>query len=146
VNEYIFLYKEIAIQEMKRCGIPASIKLAQGILESGFGNSNLAKKSNNHFGIKCKNEWKGKKVYHTDDLPNECFRKYDSVIESYIDHSDFLRNRKHYEFLFSLDPLDYKSWAYGLKKAGYATNPKYAENLIRIIEEYNLNQYSIISE
>ncbi|MBU3714960.1 MAG: hemagglutinin [Ferruginibacter sp.] len=141
--EYISTYKNLAISEMQRSGVPASITLAQGILESESGNSNLAKKSNNHFGIKCKNDWTGEKVYHDDDERGECFRKYSTPEESYRDHSDFLKNRSHYSFLFTLDPADYKSWAYGLKKAGYATNPKYPELLIKTIEQYQLSQYQV---
>ena len=143
VSNYIDSFKLIAMSEMQRSGVPAAITLAQGILETESGNSVLVKKSNNHFGIKCKAEWKGEKVYHDDDENGECFRKYDSAIQSYKDHSDFLRNRSHYAFLFSLDPLDYKGWSYGLKKAGYATNPSYPQILIKAIEDNNLNQYSI---
>lgn len=145
IEEYINTYKDIAMKEMVRSGVPASITLAQGILETDYGNSPLVKKSNNHFGIKCKETWKGPSVSHDDDAPQECFRKYEDPIASYIDHSDFLRTRKHYHFLFDLDPLDYKAWAYGLKKAGYATNPKYPMILIKYIETYNLNNYSLIA-
>ena len=145
IEEYINTYKEIAIQEMIRTGVPASITLAQGIVETENGNSKLVKKSNNHFGIKCKETWTGPSVSHDDDAPGECFRKYGSAEESYIDHSNFLVTRKHYAFLFSLDPADYKAWAYGLKKAGYATNPRYPEMLIKYIETYNLNEYSLIA-
>lgn len=141
VSEYIATYKDIAISEMKRSGIPASITLAQGILETDYGNSDLVKRSSNHFGIKCKNTWTGASVFHDDDAQGECFRKYDNAIESYRDHSDFLRNSSRYAFLFDLDPTDYKGWAYGLKKAGYATNPKYPVILIRNIEDNNLQQY-----
>lgn len=140
-EQYITMYKDIAIREMKRSGIPASITLAQGILESGDGNSTLARKANNHFGIKCHNDWKGKKVYHDDDAKNECFRKYRNADESFVDHSDFLMYRSRYRFLFDLDPADYKGWARGLKKAGYATSPTYARKLIRIIEENQLYKY-----
>jgi LysM repeat protein len=129
--------------EMQRSGVPAAITLAQGILETESGNSELVKKSNNHFGIKCKAEWAGEKVYHDDDENGECFRKYDSAIQSYRDHSDFLRTRAHYASLFSNDPLDYEAWAYGLKKAGYATNPNYPKILIKTIEDNNLNEYTI---
>lgn len=148
VEEYIITYKDIAIQEMKRVGIPASVTLAQGILETENGNSDLVKRSNNHFGIKCKNNWTGASVFHDDDALGECFRKYDKAEDSYRDHSDFLRGSNRYAFLFSLDPSDYKGWAYGLKKAGYATNPRYPEILIKNIEDYNLQQYdqSLISE
>lgn len=124
-------------------GVPAAITLAQGILETESGNSDLVKRSNNHFGIKCKNTWTGETVYHDDDARGECFRKYNSAVESYRDHSNFLRGREHYAFLFDLDPSDYKAWAYGLKKAGYATNPRYPELLIKSIEENNLNEYSL---
>ena len=140
--QYIERYKDIAIKEMIRSGVPAAITLAQGVLETESGNSVLVKKSNNHFGIKCKVEWTGEKVYHDDDESGECFRKYDSAYLSYKDHSDFLRTRAHYAFLFSLDPSDYSAWAHGLKKAGYATNPRYPQILIKTIEDYNLNEYT----
>jgi LysM repeat protein len=136
--EYIDQYKDLAIKEMKRVGIPASITMAQGILESGNGNSTLARKSNNHFGIKCHSDWKGKRVYHDDDAKGECFRKYKTVYESYIDHSQFLVEKKRYASLFELKITDYKGWAKGLKKAGYATDPKYAHRLIDIIEKNKL--------
>lgn len=145
IEEYIDLYKEIAIKEMIRTGVPASITLAQGIVETENGNSKLVKKSNNHFGIKCKETWTGPSVSHDDDAPGECFRVYSNAVESYIDHSNFLRTRKHYNFLFDLNPEDYKAWAYGLKKAGYATNPAYPALLIKYIEKYNLNDYSLIA-
>ncbi len=145
IEEYVNTYKEIAMKEMIRTGVPASITLAQGIVETENGNSKLVKKSNNHFGIKCKETWTGPSVSHDDDAPGECFRKYGNAEESYVDHSNFLRTRKHYDFLFTLDPVDYKAWAYGLKKAGYATNPKYPEMLIRYIETYGLNDYSLIA-
>ncbi|QNA45301.1 glucosaminidase domain-containing protein [Lacibacter sediminis] len=145
IEEYVNTYKEIAIKEMIRTGVPASITLAQGIVETESGNSKLVKKSNNHFGIKCKETWTGPTVSHDDDAPGECFRKYENPEQSYIDHSDFLRTRKHYNFLFGLDPADYKAWAYGLKKAGYATNPAYPQMLIKYIEKYNLNEYSLIA-
>jgi len=140
VRAYIEKWAPVAMEEMKRTGIPASIKLAQGILESGAGKSMLAVKANNHFGIKC-HGWQGAKIYKDDDAKNECFRKYKSAIQSYKDHSEFLTTRKRYAFLFELDPLDYKAWAHGLKKAGYATNPKYAYKLIAIIEKYGLAKY-----
>ena len=140
-DEYINAYKDIAIAEMKRSGIPASVTLAQGILETECGNSELVKKSNNHFGIKCKSTWKGESVTHTDDAPNECFRKYNNPVDSYKDHSDYLKTSPRYEALFKLEPSDYKGWAYGLKKAGYATNPKYPQIVISNIEKYNLQQY-----
>ncbi len=145
IEEYIHTYKELAIREMIRTGVPASITLAQGIVETESGNSKLVKKSNNHFGIKCKETWTGPTVSHDDDARGECFRKYENAEQSYIDHSDFLRTRKHYDFLFGLDPADYKAWAYGLKKAGYATNPAYPQMLIKYIEKYNLNEYSLIA-
>lgn len=138
--EYIDRYKDIAIAEMDRYGIPASIKLAQAILESGNGTSYLATKANNHFGIKCGGVWKGRTVSRQDDNPNDCFRAYDNPEQSFRDHSEFLM-RKRYEKLFSLDKNDYKGWAYGLKAAGYATNPKYPELLISLIERYRLDQY-----
>ncbi len=141
VQQYINTYKDIAISEMKRVGIPASITLAQGLLETESGNSDLVKRSNNHFGIKCKNTWTGASVFHDDDEQGECFRKYESPEDSYRDHSDFLRGSSRYASLFELDPADYKGWAYGLKKAGYATNPKYPVILIRNIEDNNLQQY-----
>ena len=139
--EYIDRYKDMAIHEMNRSGVPASITLAQGALESGDGNSSLARNANNHFGIKCHEDWNGKKTYQDDDAKNECFRKYQSVEESYRDHSDYLKAKTRYAFLFELDITDYKGWARGLKKAGYATSPTYAETLIRIIEEFGLHQY-----
>ena len=140
-DEYINTYREIAIAEMKRSGIPASVTLAQGILETECGNSDLVKRSNNHFGIKCKSTWTGESVKHTDDAPNECFRKYNNPADSYKDHSDYLKTSPRYATLFELDPSDYKGWAYGLKKAGYATNPKYPQIVISNIEKYNLQQY-----
>ena len=140
-QSYIEKYSSLAVEEMYRTGVPASITLAQGLLESGNGQSRLAVKGNNHFGIKCHNTWTGAKVYHDDDRKGECFRKYDSPEESFRDHSDFLRYRDRYKFLFDLDLTDYRSWAYGLKTAGYATDPKYPEKLIRLIEEYRLYEY-----
>ena len=137
-EEYIARYKHIAIDHMERYGIPASITLAQGILESDSGNSNLARKSNNHFGIKCKKDWKGDKVYHTDDAPDECFRKYDSVEESYEDHAEFLDKSARYDKCFAYEATDYKNWAHGLKAAGYATAPDYAHRLIKLIEDNDL--------
>ncbi len=128
----------LAIREMNRSGIPASITMAQACLESGDGKSELARKSNNHFGIKCKSGWKGKKVYYDDDCKNECFRKYKTVEESFIDHTDFLLDNSRYSFLFNLAPTDYKGWARGLKKAGYATAGHYDKTLIKIIEEFKL--------
>ena len=140
-EKYIETYAELAVQEMYRSGVPASITLAQGMLESGNGRSELAMKSNNHFGIKCHNGWTGGRVYHDDDAKGECFRKYSHPYQSYRDHSDFLRYRDRYKFLFDLKVTDYKGWAYGLKKAGYATDPAYPTKLIKLIEEYRLYQY-----
>jgi LysM repeat protein len=140
---YINTYKEVAISEMIRSGVPASITLAQGILESQYGESDLAKASNNHFGIKCKTEWIGPKTFHDDDEKGECFRVYTTVEASYRDHSDFLRSRPHYAFLFKLDPSDYESWAKGLKKAGYATSQTYPQQLLKVINDYDLQQYSL---
>lgn len=140
-QKYIETYADVAVQEMYRSGVPASITLAQGMLESGNGRSTLAVKANNHFGIKCHNGWKGGRVYHDDDAKGECFRKYGHAYESYRDHSDFLRYRDRYKFLFDLKSTDYKGWAYGLKKAGYATDPGYATKLIKLIEEYKLYEY-----
>jgi hypothetical protein len=140
-EQYIETYKEIAIEKMREYKIPASITLAQGILESGSGNSDLARKANNHFGIKCHKGWTGKTYFQTDDAPNECFRSYKNAEESFNDHSLFLTQRERYAGLFLLDISDYKAWAAGLKKAGYATNPRYPELLITIIEKYNLSAY-----
>jgi LysM repeat protein len=137
-EQYIQKYQLLAIEEMGRSGIPASIKMAQAILESGNGNSELSRKSNNHFGIKCKIGWRGEKVYHDDDEKGECFRKYKSVHESYIDHSNFLMTSPRYAFLFNLPPDDYKNWAKGLKQAGYATASHYDRTLIKIIEDNKL--------
>ncbi len=144
-EEYIYEYKDLATSEMLRTGIPASIKLAQGLLESNNGNSTLARKGNNHFGIKCHGDWKGRRIRHEDDEKNECFRRYKSVYDSYVDHSDFLKYRSRYAFLFDLGITDYKSWAKGLKKAGYATNRKYADILIRIIEDNELHKYDLLA-
>ena len=137
---YIDEFKGVAIEEMNAYGIPASITLAQGILESGSGNSDLAKYANNHFGIKCTSDWKGKNYFKDDDQKNDCFRVYRDARESFKDHSEFLK-RKRYSFLFQLDKNDYKSWARGLKQAGYATNPKYPDLLINTIDKYQLYQY-----
>lgn len=142
-TDYIAQYKDLAIREMKRMGIPASITLAQGILETESGNSVLVKKSNNHFGIKCKSSWTASGVTHDDDAIGECFRQYKSAEDSYRDHSNFLRGSQRYAFLFKLAADDYRGWAYGLKKAGYATNPRYPEILIKNIEQFNLNQYTL---
>ena len=140
-DTYIEKYKDIAVSEMKRTGIPASITLAQGMIESDYGRSTLAREANNHFGIKCHNDWAGQKIYHHDDSRNECFRKYSRAEDSFYDHSEFLKTGSRYRFLFGLDYSDYKGWAHGLKKAGYATNPDYANMLIRKIEEKNLHYY-----
>ncbi|WP_443937154.1 glucosaminidase domain-containing protein [Pedobacter sp. MW01-1-1] len=137
---YIEEFKGVAIEEMNAAGIPASITLAQGILESGSGNSDLAKYANNHFGIKCTADWKGKNYFKDDDKNDDCFRVYKDARESYRDHSEFLK-RKRYSALFRLDKNDYRSWAQGLKDAGYATNPKYPDLLINTIEKYQLYQY-----
>ena len=137
-EEYIDRYKQIAVAHMERYGIPASITLAQGILESNCGNSLLSMQSNNHFGIKCKRDWRGEKVYHDDDAKGECFRAYPTVEASYRDHAEFLDSQPRYDSLFSYGTTDYKSWARGLKAAGYATAPDYAQRLIRIIEENRL--------
>lgn len=141
VEQYIDLYADAAMESMKQYGIPASIKLAQAILESGSGNGTLCRTANNHFGIKCKEEWTGETVNHTDDAPDECFRKYSSALESFNDHSEFLANRVYYKNLFTLDQSDYSAWAKGLKKAGYATDPRYPQKLISIIERYKLYEY-----
>jgi hypothetical protein len=142
---YVNRYKEVAITEMLRSGVPASITLAQGILESQYGESDLVKSSNNHFGIKCKTEWTGPKVYHDDDEKGECFRVYATAEDSYKDHSDFLKTRPHYAFLFQLDPTDFEGWAKGLKKAGYATSPIYPQSLLKVISDYNLQQYTLLA-
>lgn len=139
---YIEKYKDLAIKEMQRSGVPASITLAQGMLESGNGGSRLAVKANNHFGIKC-HDWKGKKIHHDDDKRRECFRKYNSVYDSYMDHSDFLMNSGRYSMLFELSPTDYKGWAKGLKKAGYATSRTYDDALINLIEKHKLYEYDV---
>lgn len=140
---YVEKYAPIAVNEMKRSGVPASITLAQGLLESRAGQSALASKGNNHFGVKCHNDWKGKQFRQDAEIKNECFRAYASADESFHDHSDFLRYQDRYKFLFELDPTDYKGWARGLKKAGYATDPAYPQKLIKIIEEYKLYEYDL---
>jgi len=145
-EKYIQKYSALAVQEMHRSGVPASITLAQGLLESGAGLSRLAKEGNNHFGIKCHVGWEGKKMYHDDDAKGECFRVYDSPEESFRDHSDFLRYRDRYKFLFDLERTDYKGWAYGLRKAGYATDPNYPSKLIKYIEDYNLARFDYMTE
>lgn len=144
-EEYIYKYRLIAVNEMLRTGIPASITLAQGMLESSNGNSELAVKANNHFGIKCHKDWTGQRVYMDDDTIAECFRVYGSPEESFTDHSHFLTNRGRYSFLFELQKTDYQGWAHGLKKAGYATNPQYAFLLIDLIEKNNLHQYDLMT-
>jgi len=141
INGYVFHYKEIAMRNMKNYGIPASIILAQGILESGAGQGDLAATSNNHFGIKCYKDWTGETTYHDDDTSQECFRKYKNPEESFQDHADILSKRTRYATLFSLKKGDYKAWAKGLKAAGYATDPNYPEKLINYIERYHLDQY-----
>lgn len=140
-QSYLAKYKDLAVSEMRRTGVPASITLAQGMIESDYGRSSLAAKGNNHFGIKCHNGWKGPVMYHHDDRRNDCFRKYASAEDSFYDHSDFLRTGSRYRSLFDLPAGDYKGWARGLKQAGYATNPDYANMLIRKIEENNLHYY-----
>ncbi len=144
-EQYIKKWAPTAVKEMYRSGVPASITLAQGLLESRWGQSALAAEGNNHFGIKCHNDWKGKTMKVDDDAKGECFRVYDSAEESFQDHSDFLRYRDRYKFLFDLKPTDYKGWAYGLKKAGYATAPTYAESLIKYIEKYKLYEYDTLT-
>lgn len=139
-QDYFDLYDDVAIEQMQKYGIPASITLAQGVLESGAGKSELARKGNNHFGIKC-NGWSGRKTYHDDDEQGECFRAYKNAYESYVDHSVFLRNSARYSRLFQLKTTDYKGWAKGLKACGYATSPTYAHRLIDIIELYGLYKY-----
>ena len=145
VRQYIQTYKELAMAEMKRTGVPASVKLAQGIHETMAGTSALVLKSNNHFGIKCKTGWTGESVSHDDDARGECFRKYPSAEDSYRDHSNFLKNSPRYAGLFQLDPTDYAGWANGLKKAGYATNPRYPLILIKLIEDYQLQEYTLLA-
>lgn len=139
---YIDTYKEIAVRQMRSHGIPASITLAQGILESGDGQSRLSREANNHFGIKC-HDWTGQKIYHDDDAKDECFRKYKHAEESFKDHSEFLTTRSRYSELFTLEKTDYKGWAHGLQKAGYATSKTYASTLIKIIEENNLHRFDL---
>jgi len=145
ILQYIDNYKAVAVAEEQRSGVPASITLAQGIHETMAGTSELVLQSNNHFGIKCKAGWTGESVSHDDDFKGECFRKYDDPKDSYRDHSDFLKNGQRYASLFELDPLDYEKWAYGLKKAGYATNPKYPQILIKLIEDYHLQDFTLIA-
>ena len=143
VDRYVKTYSKVAQEEMISYDIPASITLAQGILESGMGDSRLASQANNHFGIKCHKEWLGKRIYHDDDEKGECFRVYKDPRRSYRDHSLFLTTRSRYDFLFDLKKTDYKSWAKGLKKAGYATDPKYPDKLISLIERYRLDRYDL---
>jgi uncharacterized FlgJ-related protein len=138
-EEYIYKWRDIAIDNMEVYGIPASITMGQAILESGYGNGYLARVANNHFCIKCKGDWTGRTITHNDDNPNDCFRAYDSAEDSFRDHAEFLNNGSRYDFLFGYDADDYKNWAKGLKKAGYATAPDYAERLIGVIERYNLH-------
>jgi flagellum-specific peptidoglycan hydrolase FlgJ len=145
ILNYINTYKDLAIEEMQRTGVPAAIKLAQGIHETTAGTSDLVLKSNNHFGIKCKDTWTGASVNHDDDARGECFRKYPAALDSYRDHSNFLKGSDRYSFLFRLDPTDYKDWAYGLKRAGYATNPRYPQIIIGLIEDYHLQDYTLIA-
>jgi len=140
-QKYIQRYSSLAVSEMERTGVPASITLAQGILESASGMSALAREANNHFGIKCHNDWKGGRYVQDDDKPGECFRVYSKVEDSFKDHSDFLRYRDRYKFLFELSPGDYKGWARGLSKAGYATDPAYPQKLIGIVEDYDLTRF-----
>lgn len=137
-EEYIAAYAPLAIRQQKEYGIPASIKMAQGIIESRYGNSDLSRRSNNHFGIKCKSNWVGDTVRYDDDARQECFRRYGCIEDSYRDHSEFLKNSPRYEKLFRLNPKDYKGWAHGLKECGYATAPHYASALIKCIEDYEL--------
>ena len=144
-ERYVAQYADIAVREMYRSGIPASITLAQGLLESAAGQSRLATLGNNHFGIKCHNGWKGRTMRADDDRPQECFRVYDTPEESFRDHSDFLRYRDRYKFLFDLEITDYEGWAHGLKKAGYATDPSYAGKLIDYIEKYDLARYDSLT-
>lgn len=141
VRNYIDKYSSEAVAQMKKYGIPASITLAQGILESGAGRSTLAVEGNNHFGIKCHSDWTGRTMYRDDDKPDECFRVYSTAQKSFEDHSIFLTSHSRYSFLFDLKPTDYKGWARGLKKAGYATSPTYADKLIKLIEDYDLDDY-----
>lgn len=144
IYNYIERYSKLAVEKMQSHGIPASITLAQGILESGAGTSKLAVKANNHFGIKCHSNWTGDTYYQNDDAENECFRKYDKAENSYDDHSEFLKARR-YERLFALEKTDYKAWAQGLKDCGYATNPKYPERLVTLIEKYRLGRFDTLA-
>ena len=143
---YIDRYSSLAVLEMQRTGVPASITLAQAILESGSGQSPLATVANNHFGLKCHNDWQGEKFFYDDETPDECFRVYTTVEDSYRAHSDFLRGRERYQSLFELDPTDYKGWAKGLRRAGYATDPGYATKLINLIEDFQLYRFDTMTE
>ncbi len=145
-TDYINEYADDAVIDMKKKAVPASITLAQGMFESDYGNSPLAREAKNHFGIKCHKEWTGPTYIQDDDAKDECFRKYNDVLQSYDDHSDFLKTRDRYRFLFDLPITDYVAWANGLKKAGYATNPEYAKRLIKIIEENNLQRFDAMDE
>jgi len=142
-RQYIAKYKDWALEEQRRCGVPAAITLAQGIFETSAGNSELATQANNHFGIKCRREWTGETFAHDDDAPQECFRKYPDARQSYKDHSDYLKNSKRYATCFAQDVSDYKSWARELKRCGYATNPKYAPQLVKIVEDFGLQDYTL---
>ena len=143
---YIDQYSALAVLEMQRTGVPASITLAQGMLESGYGLSPLATKAHNHFGMKCHSDWKGEKFFYDDETPDECFRVYPTVEDSFRAHSDFLRGRERYKALFDLDPTDYKGWARGLRRAGYATDPGYATKLINLIEDFQLYRFDTMTE
>jgi flagellum-specific peptidoglycan hydrolase FlgJ len=143
VSEYIAKYRDLAIYEQIRVGIPAAITLAQGIHESAAGTSELSISGNNHFGIKCKNNWEGETIMHDDETKNECFRKYESDKASYTDHSNYIRNNRRYSFLFDIPVNNYDEWAVGLRKAGYATNPKYSVRIINLIIQHNLQAYTI---
>lgn len=145
-EKYIRQYSSTAVSEMQRTGVPASITLAQGMLESRYGLSPLASEAHNHFGIKCHNDWDGDRYYQDDDRASECFRVYRNAEESFRDHSDFLRYRDRYKFLFDYPVTDYKSWAEGLRKAGYATDPQYPAKLVRIIEEYELYKFDVVTQ
>lgn len=142
VEQYVSQFKQYAIEEQVRTGVPAAITLAQGVHETASGKSELATNANNHFGIKCKSNWDGETYFYDDDKKQECFRKYNNALQSYIDHSDFLKQSSRYASLFSLEITDYVGWAQGLKKAGYATNPLYSKKLIELIEKFNLQQYT----
>lgn len=142
-EEYVSRYSGLAVEEMHKSGIPASVTLSQGIFESGYGGSRLAVDANNHFGIKCGGNWEGESISHDDDARGECFRKYSSVLASYRDHTKFLQSSDRYAFLFKLDATDYKGWARGLKSAGYATNPRYDDLIIELVERYELQRFDV---